>query len=194
MTKSREDYSESLESQYRRMERIHDKIITDFDNKVLSKNLEERLDNVYDFFLICYHLREWVQKDNKVDQTIKNKLPTFEKTDSLVQFQICRDLCNKSKHVTLNETKWHKSNDINIKVIPYGGAIFKVSIKEIEEAQKKKETVHLKSEDNIFIGNYLVVFRRNQYDLKGVVQACMYVWKNFFEENELILPRSTPFK
>lgn len=51
MTKSREDYSESLESQYRRMERIHDKIITDFDRKVLSTSLEERLDNVYDFFL-----------------------------------------------------------------------------------------------------------------------------------------------
>jgi hypothetical protein len=190
MTKSRGDYSESLESQYRRMERSFNKIIADFESTTFSKSSEERLDDVYDFFLICYHLREWIQKDSIVEQSIKDKLPTFEKDDSTVQFQMCRDLCNKSKHATLEETKWHKPNDVNTKIISYGGAVFKASTSEIEEAQKKKESIHLKSEDGIFMGNYLVAFKENQYDLKGVVQACMHVWKDFFEKNDLLLPRS----
>lgn len=190
MPKTREDYSENLESQYKRIERAHDRIVADFESTTFSKSSQERLDDIYDFFFNCYHLREWVQKDDKVDQSIKDNLPTFERHDSPVQFQICRDLCNKSKHAVLEQ----KPNDPNTKIVPYGGAVFKVSIKDIEEAQKRKETLHLKEEDNIFMGNYLVSFKGGQYDLKEVVQACMYVWKKFFEDNDLLLPKSTPYK
>jgi hypothetical protein len=190
MTKSREDYSESLESQYRRMERVHDKIIADFESTTFSKSSQERLDDVYDFLLTCYHLREWVREDGKVDKTIKDKLPTFENHNSPVQFQMCRDLCNKSKHAVLK----YKPNDPDTKIVPYGGSIFKASTKEIKEAQKRKETLHLKEEEGIFMGNYLVTFKGNQYDLKGVVQGCMHVWKDFFEKNDLLLPKSTPYK
>ena len=152
MSKTREDYSEKLESQYRRMERIHDNIIADFESKTFSKSSEERLDDVYEFFFNCYHLREWIQEDNKVDQSTKDILPTFENQNSPIQLQMCRDLCNKSKHAVLK----FKPNDPNTKIVPYGGALFKASTKEIDEAQKKNETVHLKAEDGIFMGNYLV--------------------------------------
>lgn len=189
MKKLRDDYSESLESQYRRMERAHNKIVSDFESTTFSKSSQERLDDVYDFFLTCYHLREWIQEDDKVNQSIKNNLPTFEKHDSPVQFQMCRDLCNKSKHAALK----YKPNDPNTNIVPYGSAIFKASINDIEEAQKRKETLHLKEEDGIFMGNYLVSFKGNQYDLKGVIQGCMYIWKKFFEANELLLPKSTPY-
>lgn len=190
MIKTREDYSENLENQYRRVERAHDKIISDFESKTFSKSSQERLDDVYDFFFNCYHLREWIQEDGKIDQSVKNNLPTFEKPNSPVQFQICRDLCNKSKHVVLK----NKPNDQNTKIIPYGSAIFKAPIKDIEEVQKRGETLHIKEEDGIFMGNYLVSFKGNQYDLKGIIQACMSIWKKFFEENDLLLPKSTPYK
>lgn len=193
MIKSREEYSEELENQYQRMERAYDKILNDFENKSFSKSSEERLDAVYDFFLICYHLKEWMQKDSKIDQAIKDRLPPFTGETSPVQFQMCRDLCNKSKHARLEETKRHKPNDVNTKIIAYGGSIFSVSGKELEEAHKKKETIHLKGEDEIFLGNYKVSFKGDFYDLKGVVQACMHIWKKFFKENDLLLPRSTPY-
>lgn len=86
MTKSREEYSENLESQYRNMERVFNKIIADFEGKKFSKSSRERLDDVYNFFQICYHLREWVRKNNKVDKKIEDNLPTFEKNDSPIQF------------------------------------------------------------------------------------------------------------
>lgn len=194
MIKSRDEYSEDLESQYRRMERTYEEIINDFETKTFSKSSQQKLDRIYDFFLICYHIKEWVKKDTKVDQRIKEKLPTFDKEDSPVHLQMCRDLCNKSKHFSLKTEGHHKPNDINTKIVSYGGAIFSVSGKELEEAQNKKETIHLKDEDGIFLGNFYVSFKGKNYDLKGVVQACMHEWKVFFENNELLLPRSTPSK
>lgn len=193
MTKLRKEYSENLESQYKRMERAYGQIINDFENKTFSKSSQERLDRVYDFFLICYHIREWIEKDPKVDQMVKEKLPTFEKDDSPVHLQMCRDLCNKSKHATLEEGR-HKPNDINTKITTYGGSIFSVSKKELEETRNKKETIHLKEEDEIFLGNFYVSFKGKKYDLKGVVQASMHEWKVFFEKNDLLLPRSSPLK
>ena len=192
MNKSRYEYSEELESYYKRMERLSEEIIKDFDNQTRSKNSEEMLDPVYNFFFHCYHLREWVRKDKKVSGEVKKKLPTFEKDDSSVQFLMCRDLCNRSKHATLEEVKNFKPNDVNTKIVPYGGSIFSVSKKELKESQGKKETIHLKHEDSIFLGNFLITFKGNNYDLKGVVQGCMHIWKKFFNENSLIIPRTTP--
>lgn len=194
MGKSREDYSEELEKQYRRMERLHNEIVQNFESTTKSKSLEELLDPVYDFFHTCYHLREWVQKDDKISMEIKSILPTFEKEDSTLQFLMCRDLCNRSKHATLEETRNHKPNDVNTKIIPFGGSVFLAKGEELKKAQEKKETLHLKPEDEIFMGTFAVSFRERQYDLKGTVQACMYVWKKFFKENDLLLPRSTPYQ
>ena len=50
-------------------------------------------------------------------------------------------------------------------------------------AQERKETIHLKDGDSIFLGNFVVFFRGNRYELKGVAQGCMYVWEKFFKEN-----------
>lgn len=193
MGKSREEYSEELENQYKRMERAHNDIVNEFEEASRSKSSEEILDDVYNFFLICYHLREWIKRDGKVSQGVKDKLPTFNKDNSPVQFLMCRDLANKSKHATLEETTAHKPNDMNTRIDSSGGAIFRVSKKELEEAQKRKETIHLKPEDSIFIGGFTVFFKGDRYEVKGVVQACMYTWKKFFEENDLLLPRSTPY-
>ncbi len=193
MQKSREDYSEELEKQYRRIERAHDEIVQYFESPKKSKSSEKMLDPVYDFFLNCYHLREWIREDNKVSQDIKNSLPSFEKNTSSVQFLICRDLCNKSKHAMLKETKNHKPNDINTEIIAYGGSVFLAKGKELKEAREKKETLHLNSEDEIFLGDFKVSFKGNYYDLKGVVQGCMFVWKDFFNKYDLLLPRTTPY-
>ncbi len=188
----RDTYSEEIEKKYRRMERSHNQIVQYFEGSERSKSSEEVLDPAYDFFLNCYHLREHIQKDSLISQDIKDTLPTFEAADSPIQFLMCRDLCNKSKHATLDA--WRNPNDTNTKIVPYGNSLFIAKGNEIENAQRKKETLHLKSEDEIFIGNFAVFFRGNLYELKGVVQACMYIWRKFFEDNNLLLPRTTPYE
>ena len=154
MNKSREEYSEELENQYKRTERASKDIVNELESTTRSKSLEQMLDTAYGFFLSCYHLREWVKKDNKVAQDIKDKLPTFEKVDSSLQFLMCRDLANKSKHATLEDTGRYKPNDVNTKIESSGGAVFKVSFEEMHAAQGRKETIHLKDGDSIFLGNF----------------------------------------
>lgn len=188
----REDYSEELESQYRRLERKYTEVIKNIDKTTRSKGSQEILDSTHDFFTICYHLREWVQKDEKVNTKIKSKIPSFENRimqpnnleNSLL---ICRDLCNSFKHRKLDERR--KPNDASTIINSVGGAIFMVPIKELQEREKGK-TIHLKDEDSIFMGDFTVSFRNNQYDLGSVVKYCMHFWKTFFEENNLLMPRS----
>lgn len=126
-------------------------------------------------------------------QEVKSNVPKFEGEGATVQFMICRDLCNKSKHVVLKETARYKPNDVNTEIHKYGGAVFIVPTKEIDEANKKGETLHVQDKDSIFLGNFFVTFKGNNYDLKGVVEACMYYWKEYFEKNDLLLPKSTPY-
>lgn len=107
---NREDFSEELESQYRRLERKYIEVLKNLDKTTRSKSSQEILDSTHDFFIICYHMREWVKEDEKVHQDIKNKIPAFEKRtlqpknleNSLL---ICRDLCNSFKHRKLDQKK-----------------------------------------------------------------------------------------
>ncbi len=189
----REDYSEELESQFKRLERKYTEVIKDLNKTTRSKSSQEILDSTHDFFTISYHLREWVRKDKKVSEEIKSKIPPFENRtiepnnleNSLL---ICRDLCNSFKHRRLTDN--HKPNDLKTTINSVGGAIFNVSTKELEKSNAG-DTIHLKDEDSIFVGNFTVSFRSHQYDLESVVKYCMHFWKSFFIDNNLLMPRST---
>jgi len=189
----REDYSEELGSQYKRLKRKHSEVIKHLDKANRSKSSQEILDSAHDFFTICYHLREWVTKDNKIDEEIKLKLPSFE-SDNIghdhpqIGLQICRDLCNSFKHRELDKRK--NPNDINTKIIPVGGVIFNVPLKELNETNKAGKTVHLEEENAVYMGDFIIKFKNYQYDLLGVVKSCMHFWENFFEENDLLMPQS----
>ncbi|MBU0570352.1 hypothetical protein KKB40_06295 [Patescibacteria group bacterium] len=196
MSKTREEYSEDLESQYRRLERKYLEVTQNFNRDTFSKSSQEILDSVHDFFVVCYHLREWIKKDKKVTKNTKDALPSFEDggikpNDPKVSLLICRDMCNSFKHRELEEKR--KPNDINTKINSMGGAIFKVPLQELHVANKEKKTVHLKEEDAIYMGNFIVTFMGNRYELQGVVESCMHFWNKFFEENDLLMPRSTPY-
>ena len=189
----REDYSEELESQYRRLERKYTEVVKNLDKTTRSKGSQEILDSTHDFFTICYHLRDWVKKDEKVNEIIKSKIPSFENRtiqpnnleNSLF---ICRDLCNSFKHRKLDSNR--NPNDASTTINSIGGAIFMVTTKELETNSKTRKTIHLKDEDSIYMGDFTVSFRNNQYDLGSVIKYCMHFWKTFFEDNNLLMPRS----
>ena len=49
----------------------------------------------------------------------------------------------------------NRRQEVNTKIIVHGETMFKVSLKELNN-KKKNETIHLKNEDGIFLGNYFV--------------------------------------
>jgi hypothetical protein len=60
-------------------------------------SFQERLDFFLAFFLNCYALRDWFINSNSISQTEMDELI---KSDEAMR--LCRDICNRSKHLTLN--------------------------------------------------------------------------------------------
>ena len=60
------------------------------------------IDDIYSFFLNCYHLKDWLKNDPEYighsDQQIEDHVTN---TQALA---ICADICNGSKHLTFNHT------------------------------------------------------------------------------------------
>ena len=172
------------------MERAYDQAIRDLNDENRSKSSEELLDPIHEFLTICYHLREWVSKDSKVNIITRHNIPKFEGTGAPVCFLICRDLCNKSKHTKL--TPERRPNDLYTRIERRGNSIFRIKKSELEDTQETKERIHLTERDEIFLGKFYIPFKGTNYDLEGVIRNCMYEWKQFFEKNDLLIPRRTP--
>lgn len=56
-------------------------------------------DEVYAFFLNCYHLKDWIEKDDSVGPEAKRKVSKFIGTNE--DLGLCRDICNGIKHLKL---------------------------------------------------------------------------------------------
>lgn len=63
-------------------------------------------DDVFSFFIHCYHVRDWIIQLNKACVT-RPDVDAF--IDSHIELRICADLCNGTKHCTLT----HKSRTVS---------------------------------------------------------------------------------
>jgi len=87
--------SDGWVGQLQRMERFQKRAMN-------AKNEDDSLDFSLAFFQSCYHLREWIQTFEKIDPEDWNqKWEEFINTNVCMKY--CRDLCNISKHMTINK-------------------------------------------------------------------------------------------
>jgi hypothetical protein len=59
---------------------------------------DDHLDFLYAFFQNCNHLGDWVSSDAPVGAARAQKLVA-----DTVELRVCRDICNATKHFTLND-------------------------------------------------------------------------------------------
>ena len=83
---------EALRRWHRRCESFHD------DLAYYNTSLADGVDFVLAFFVVCYHMRDYAIQTGKISRS---------EMDSLIRknryMRICRDVCNRSKHHTLNQ-------------------------------------------------------------------------------------------
>jgi hypothetical protein len=60
------------------------------------------LDEIYAFFLNCYHLKDWIKCDSAVP--VKDQQAVEDHITANRSLRLCADICNASKHLKL-ETK-----------------------------------------------------------------------------------------
>ena len=57
-------------------------------------------DDLWSFFLNCYHLKDWIRNDPEVEEEIRGGVEEFVSGNE--ELRICADLANRSKHLKLD--------------------------------------------------------------------------------------------
>ncbi|HEY3327006.1 MAG TPA: hypothetical protein VGK14_07510 [Novimethylophilus sp.] len=87
------DWFEGWPGQYRRMLRWRDRLSEVYG----SDDTNTIYDFIYAFFQSCYHLRDWLVSDN-----VATKEEITALFNSSIELQLCRDICNATKHLQYN--------------------------------------------------------------------------------------------
>ncbi|MBN6742583.1 hypothetical protein JKG47_19115 [Acidithiobacillus sp. MC6.1] len=109
-----------------------------------SSDLE---DFAFAFFQNCYHLREWMLKTSGATQQELDGL--FAQNREL---QLCRDICNGTKHLSINRPSVDANFSIGREYAP-------------QELS----------------GSRMFVIADAHYDLLGLADRCMELWQQFVE-------------
>ncbi len=61
------------------------------------------VDEIYAFFLNCYHLKDWIRQDGSIARVDRDRIEAF--INSNRDLRLCADICNALKHVTLSSPR-----------------------------------------------------------------------------------------
>lgn len=97
-TTTRDDPTEYAE-QYQRMIRSYTRFATLDQGQEYDPSSENSDDEVFAFFLNCYHLKDWIKNDGAAGLAAQNDVEDF--INSSYALKLCADICNSHKHLRL---------------------------------------------------------------------------------------------
>jgi len=93
--------------QYRRMMRSYEKFAIIDRGRVYDPSPENYVDDVFAFFLNCYHLKDWIKNDRGAGLTAQTDVERF--INSSYPLKLCADICNSHKHLRLTSPRSDES-------------------------------------------------------------------------------------
>lgn len=142
--------------QLERLERKYNKLANKR-NFVNDKNITEIQDLILSFFQDCWHLGDWVIKSTDVD---KSSLEDF--LVNSLELQICREVCNTSKHLFLDRhTQKNGARLANFQNVDLPIAL-------VREYNPEGDRL-----------NFLIRGNNGKYDAFDLAKNCLIQWKNF---------------
>jgi hypothetical protein len=122
-----------------------------------TTNEDDSLDFSFAFFQACYHLRDWIPMFEKIPNQVWNKKwSNFMNKYPVMKY--CRDLCNITKHMTINNASITTNVVITRDFIEDGS----------ELGEFKGWTLHI---DN------------KELDFFELMNECESAWKNFIKDD-----------
>lgn len=89
------------EEQYERVKRWYKRFFDITFGKIHDINSEYYQDEVYAFFINCYHLKDWIINDSSIKiNNKKQKIEDFINDNECMS--LCADICNGLKHLELD--------------------------------------------------------------------------------------------
>jgi len=94
--------SSEYQEQFTRVKRWYKRFVTINEGRLHDLESDNYQDEVYAFFLNCYHLKDWIKNDKNVG-TAAAKVEDF--VDNNEELSICADICNSLKHLKLTTSR-----------------------------------------------------------------------------------------
>lgn len=89
---------QQVEEQWGRVKRYYERLEKLCrSGRIHDANSNEYVDDIYSFFIHCYHLKDWIREDTT--SRLRSAVKDFGRDSE--SFQICRDLCNGVKHLKI---------------------------------------------------------------------------------------------
>lgn len=153
-------YVEQLE----RVKRLHQrfkKINDGFEHTQASQNYD---DDVYAFFLNCYHLKDWIKNDPYCAAW-----PDVEAFINANQdLQVCADLCNGLKHLVLTRPRSAGSPQ-------FAGEKISLNI---------SDGLGVQASVSIAISYEIATTNRDTLDAFSLASSCVSAWEQFIAAND----------
>ncbi len=120
--------------------------------------MEGEYDFLYAFFQNCHYLRDWLIK---ADAVPREKLNEFYQANR--ELQICRDICNGTKHFDVTNPSVDPEFAIGREYVP---------------ANWPGKRPHVNE-------TWFIIAGGHKYDLFELAHRCMRLWEAFLAENSL---------
>jgi len=146
--------------QFKRMERWYKLFQKINDGQIHDRESDYYQDTVYAFFQNCFHLKDWLINSEAIDKDDVHALFINKEED----MQICRALCNGSKHLELTSNHIDPNTKIKNKKI-------NLTLSNVEEPQIKV--------------NYEIEVNGQSYDAFELATRCMDLWRTFLSRNNI---------
>jgi len=89
--------------QYDRMKRWYDRFAAIDQGRPHDTPSENYLDEIYAFFLNCYHLKDWLKNDSTLAVHIQQSVEPYINSSRVLM--LCADICNSLKHLRLTGSR-----------------------------------------------------------------------------------------
>ena len=118
-------------------------------------------DDLYAFFINCYHIKDWIKNDPKVAKSVKDLTEPY--INSNPDLRVCADLCNGSKHFRLTNKRTATGANIGPRnfSLSLGQGLPKIKIK------------------------YNIICDGKVQDAHKLAEDCMKAWKIFYHKHNL---------
>ena len=147
--------------QYERIIRWYKKFEILNQGTLHDKDSNYYIDEIYAFFINCYHLKDWIKNDSQINTDVSD-IETFIRNSQ--NLSICADICNGLKHLKLNHPKIDPDTT-------FGGKHFKVGL------GTQPTTIAL---------NIEIISNGVTYDAFNLATDCIKEWKNYLISKNML--------
>ncbi len=116
-------------------------------------------DEIFAFFLNCYHLKDWIKNDPSSGDLKDLVEPYINNSQAL---SICADLCNGLKHFKRDPSRVRKNAEFG----------------------PKTETISQGKDSASIAISYTIITDTGTFDAFEIAQHCLVDWETFFRRNE----------